>query len=79
MAKGLTTGIITVRLSYDNRDTVDVFEWQLYSPDSIREIAREAGFRCPVSCAGYDEDQSPTSATPRMQFVFEKPYPPVDV
>jgi hypothetical protein len=70
---------LTVRLSYVNRDTVDVFEWQLYTPAGIREVARETGFRCLVSCAGYDEDQSPTSATPRMQWVFEKQYLSVDL
>jgi SAM-dependent methyltransferase len=63
---------LTVRLSYDDQETVDVFEWQLYTPGGIREVARDAGFRCLLSCTGYDEDQSPTSATPRMQFVFEK-------
>jgi SAM-dependent methyltransferase len=63
---------LTVQLSYDDRETVDSFQWQLYTPDEIREIARETGFRCLVSCSEYDEDQSPASTTPRMQCVFEK-------
>jgi SAM-dependent methyltransferase len=63
---------LTVRLSYGDRETVDVFAWQLYTPDGIREIARETGFRCLVSCSEYDEDQSPASTTPRMLCVFEK-------
>lgn len=70
--KMMVDGRLTVRLSYDDRDTVDVFEWQLYTPNEIREVAREVGFRCLVSCSEYDEDRLPTSATPRMQFVFER-------
>ena len=63
---------LTVRLSYDDQETVDVFEWQLYTPDGIHEVAREAGFQCLISCSEYDEDLLPVSTTPRMQCVFEK-------
>jgi SAM-dependent methyltransferase len=70
--KSMVDDRLTVRLSYEDRETVDVFEWQLYTPENIREVVGEVGFQCLISCTGYDEDQSPTPATPRMQFVFEK-------
>lgn len=70
--KTIEDGRLTVSLTYDGTDTVDSFEWQLYTPDEIRDIASRAGFEYIVSSTDFDERLSPTATAPRMQFVFEK-------
>ncbi len=61
---------LTCRLDYG--DGGDTFEWRLYTPDEMQALAAEAGFRCIVACAWFDENLTPSPEHTRMQFVFER-------
>lgn len=62
---------LTVDLEYENQGT-DRFIWRLYTPDEIKEIAVNSGFRSLVTSTGFNENTPPTPNNPRMQIVFEK-------
>ena len=66
---------LTCTLSYDGRSG-DVFEWRIYTPDEIEELAARLGFRCVVACAWFDEQIAPSADHARMQFVLERPFEP---
>lgn len=53
-------------------DERDVFDWQLFTPQSIRELAESGGLHGVLVCTRCDENQSPSAGHPRMQLVFEK-------
>jgi SAM-dependent methyltransferase len=63
---------VTCSLTYEGENGSDTFEWRIYTPDEIRDITRELGFRCLVACARFDEQLSPSPEQARMQFVFER-------
>lgn len=63
---------LTVRLDYESRGEADLFEWQLFTPDAIRELAERCGFACLLVCAGFDEARPASADLPRMQLVFER-------
>ena len=63
---------LTVKLTYGGGFAFDTFDWRLYTPEEIRGLAETCGLQCIVSCAGFDEQTSPSPAQPRMQLVFEK-------
>lgn len=50
----------------------DTFEWQLYTPDEICQLAARFGLTCLLSCADYDEQKPVTGDNPRIQLVFER-------
>ncbi len=70
--KTLAGDRLTVRLDYGLDVPPDVFEWQVYTPDEIRALTADIGFRPLVVCREFDESLPPDSAVPRMQFVFER-------
>lgn len=57
-----------VSIEYDDSGR-DEFEWRLYSPGEFTELCLEAGLHTVVSCACFDEAQSPSAEHARMQFV----------
>ncbi|MBI5033848.1 MAG: class I SAM-dependent methyltransferase [Chloroflexi bacterium] len=61
---------LIVRLDYPN--DYDEFEWQLFTPDEISQLAERFGLQGVVACSGYDETRTPSLNNPRMQLVFEK-------
>jgi SAM-dependent methyltransferase len=63
---------LMVRLDYEGRGEADEFEWQLFTPDEICELAEQSGFRMLTICTGFDESQAVSAELPRMQLVFEK-------
>jgi hypothetical protein len=63
---------LTVTLDYGNGVLPDVFNWQLYTPEELEALAGDIGFMLVMLCTQYDETKSATSASPRMQLVFEK-------
>ncbi|MFD1511945.1 class I SAM-dependent methyltransferase [Halomarina rubra] len=63
---------LSVRLEYDDDAPDDRFEWQLFAPDDLRTLADDVGLRTVDACSDFDEAESPTPETPRMQFVFER-------
>lgn len=70
--KYMSDNRLMVKLDYDNIYEPDSFEWQLYTPDEIRELAQEMGLTCLIICTNFDEQQEATDNSPRMQIVFEK-------
>lgn len=71
-SKYMTGNRLTVNLVYGDGEPTDTFDWRLYTPDELSELAEAVGFRCVVVCTGFDEEKPPSPANPRMQFVLEK-------
>jgi SAM-dependent methyltransferase len=63
---------LTVRLDYGPDLPPDVYEWQLFSPQTIAALARQSGFELLLACAGFDQDTPPSADLARMQLVFER-------
>jgi SAM-dependent methyltransferase len=62
----------TVTLSYGDGVEDDVFEWTLFTPEELAELATTAGFVLLSACAGFDDAVRASDAAPSMQLVFEK-------
>jgi hypothetical protein len=62
---------LTARVDYGSGEA-DVFEWQLFTPAEIRELAEETRMNCLRLCTEYDVSKPVTSEKPMMQFVFER-------
>jgi SAM-dependent methyltransferase len=65
---------LTVSLDYGPDLPTDIYEWQLFSPDSIAELARQSGFGLLLACASFDQETPPSAEQARMQLVFERSY-----
>ena len=63
---------LRVTLDYGPGYEPDTFDWQLYTPDEMRELGDELGFSCLVACSGFDDTLPASAGSPRMQLVFEK-------
>jgi SAM-dependent methyltransferase len=63
---------LTVRLDYQPSGEADEFEWQLFTPESIRALAKLCGLTMLSVCAGFDETLPASAEQPRMQLVFER-------
>ena len=61
---------LTVELSCGDDCLSDRFEWRLYEPDELCEIAREFGLEAINVCEDFDEKRPPSKNLPRTQFVF---------
>ncbi|MFN2542375.1 MAG: class I SAM-dependent methyltransferase [Chthoniobacterales bacterium] len=48
------------------------FEWQLFTPAQMTDLARSVGLAAVVSCTNFDVNIPPASSKPRLQFVLEK-------
>jgi SAM-dependent methyltransferase len=64
---------LTVHLTYGTGKVSDSFQWQLFTPDGLREFAHRCGFRPILACSDFDEGTPPVPETPRMQAIFAKP------
>jgi SAM-dependent methyltransferase len=62
---------LSIELDYEGRER-ERFEWQLYSPDEIGAQAKEYSLVPVIICTGFNEMQSASDNSPRMQIVFEK-------
>ncbi len=63
---------LTVTLDYGPDLPPDIYEWQLFSPDAIANLARQHGFAPLLACAGFDQATPASAEAPRMQLVFER-------
>src|SRR5206468_12969628 len=63
---------LAVRLEYESGQAADVFEWRLYTPAEVVDLASAIGFRCLVSCPWFNEELPPSPEHARMQFVLER-------
>jgi SAM-dependent methyltransferase len=63
---------LTVMLDYGPDLPPDIYEWQLFSPDAIADLARQCGFTLLLACAGFDQATPASAEGARMQLVFER-------
>lgn len=63
---------LEVTLDYLERKERDVFAWQVFTPQSIAQLAQSHGLDTVLACSGFNEDEAPSRDIPRMQLVFEK-------
>jgi len=59
-----------VQLDYPD-GTHEQFEWQLFTPEQMTQLAESVGLGVLVSCASFDTKIVPSPADPRIQFVLE--------
>jgi SAM-dependent methyltransferase len=71
-SKRLRGNRLTVHLTYGTDEVSDSFQWQLFTPDGLREFALRCGFRSILACSDFDEGTPPTPERPRMQAIFAK-------
>lgn len=63
---------LVVMLDYVERKERDVFAWQLFTPQSIAQLAEAQGLDTVLMCSSFCENEAPSRDIPRMQLVFEK-------
>jgi len=63
---------LVVMLHYVERKERNVFTWQLFTPQSIAQLAEAKGLRTVLMCSSFRENEVPSQDIPRMQLVFEK-------
>jgi SAM-dependent methyltransferase len=63
---------LTVTLDYGPDREPDRFEWRLFSPDAIADLARQYGFELLLAGAGFDQATPASAELARMQLVFER-------
>ena len=61
---------LIVEVAYDASGTGDRFEWRLYTPPELIDLAAGADLACLLTCANFDEHQTATDDAYRMQLVF---------
>lgn len=71
--KTMRGGRLNVVIDYDGQRDPDVFNWRLYSPFEIIELAALYGFHLLHSCTEFNEKITPSEDHPRVQYVLEKP------
>jgi SAM-dependent methyltransferase len=67
----LATGRLRVELETD-KATVDIFDWQIYSPEGLIAFAAQFGLSLVIACSGFDEMIRPTGETARYQLVLQR-------
>jgi len=71
--KELVGNRLRVRLTYESSaQVVDQFDWHLFTPGEISDLAATMGLRTVVACSHFDERSPVSDAVPRMQLVFER-------
>jgi SAM-dependent methyltransferase len=70
--KHMTGDRLHVALDYDDAGERDEFEWQLFTPESLTDLAAKHGLRRIVACTGANESLPPNADVSRMQLVFER-------
>jgi SAM-dependent methyltransferase len=48
------------------------FEWQLFTPAKMTELAESVGLELLLSCTDFDKTTPPSRAKPRIQFLLER-------
>jgi SAM-dependent methyltransferase len=59
-----------VELVYEDRSGSDRFEWRLFTPDELCDLASSAGWRLSTACSGFNVNEPPDGQRPRVQYVF---------
>jgi len=71
-SKSMTGNRQRVTLSYSPPRLADVFEWQLYLPEELQNMASEVGLNSILACSNFDERIPASDQFSRMQLVFER-------
>ena len=61
---------LIVELSYDGRHAKDRFDWQLFTPSELAELAAGQGWQLVTACSDFQRDLPPDPERPRVQYVF---------
>ena len=69
--KSIIGNRLTVEVDYGNDTPPDRFDWRVYNPDELRDLAGTIGLVPLATCANFDEAVAPSSGSPRMQWVLE--------
>lgn len=59
-----------VRLAYPD-GAREQFEWQMFTPQQMEQLAKSVGLTLLVSCSDFDITIVPSPANPRIQFLLE--------
>jgi SAM-dependent methyltransferase len=70
--KTMSGNRLTVQLAYEACQEPDEFEWQLYTPSEISDLAGRANLECVLACTDFDEATPASPENPRMQLVFAR-------
>jgi SAM-dependent methyltransferase len=62
---------LLVQLDYPD-GAQERFEWQLFAPEQIEELAKPIGFVLQTACSDFNTKNLPSPADPRIQFVLER-------
>lgn len=63
---------VNVRLVYDGGSTIDEFEWQVFAPQELADVAAAAGWALAGQFSDFDRDRPARDDTPRVQYAFRK-------
>lgn len=63
---------LIVDLAYRDRLQQETFDWQVFTPLAVTELAASVGLAPVLACTSFDESVAPSSNRPRMQLVFAK-------
>ncbi len=62
---------LLVKLTYD-RSASECFEWQLFTPQEMSQLATGCGLMPLLTCTDFDRERAASAGSPRMQIVFER-------
>ncbi len=62
---------LRVRLDYADTAQVDQFDWEVFTPAELNDVAGSIGLRSMLACSGFDEALPPAPERPRMQIVLQ--------
>jgi cyclopropane fatty-acyl-phospholipid synthase-like methyltransferase len=63
---------LQVNLDYNNSSETDRFTWQVFSPESIKDLGTKIGFTSVSICADFNLTKNASENNPRMQVIMEK-------
>jgi len=70
-SKCVENGRLFVDLNYPDF-TREKFEWQLFTPTQMEQLAEAVGLNLQTGCSGFDVKKLPSPADPRIQFILER-------
>lgn len=68
--KRVNGGRLFVELEYPGGNH-EQFEWELFTPEQMEELAKDAGLNLLIACSGFDSNNLPSPGDPRIQFVLQ--------
>ena len=71
-SKEMKDGRLIVTLTYEDSRDLDLFDWQVFSPEEIENYLKEFGFNLKEAFASFSKTTAPSSDNPRAQYLFEK-------